>query len=376
MKTIQTALTGRDNNFDFIRFAAALFVILNHSYFLLPNEIDFVSAYTDNRYDIGKFCVATFFIISGLLITRSFHRANNIGEYVAARVLRIYPGLIFVVFFTVFVLGPLLTTHSLSDYFTDPATYDYLFTNTFIGRVEFLLPGVFENNYREGLVNGSLWTLPNELACYIVVAIIGLAHSRMFKASLFFLALFLAVYYYKFFSPEDRFNFFLHGLYFASGAAAYLLRDKIVLNKWAFLIAAVVLVGNVLFNTAHYPSVLITVITLAYVVLYCSFIKTTRVKNFAKKGDYSYGIYIWAWPVQQMVVQFVPNLSVLSLFLISSSITMVFAYCSWHLIEKRAMQLKKQLFNEAGAVPALVAARSKSMVLLTKVRQALIRPFY
>jgi peptidoglycan/LPS O-acetylase OafA/YrhL len=83
-------LTGKDNNFDFIRFVAALLVIVNHSYYLLPVVEDPLLTFTSDRYNIGKIAVAIFFIISGILITQSFTRAKSLFNYFTSRALRLF----------------------------------------------------------------------------------------------------------------------------------------------------------------------------------------------------------------------------------------------------------------------------------------------
>lgn len=366
------SLTGKENNFDFIRFIAALLVIVNHSYFLLPVVEDPLLTFTFDRYNIGKIAVAIFFIISGILITQSFQRAKSLFNYFTSRALRIYPALIFVIFITVFILGPLLTTYSLQEYFAHTQTHKYLLFNMTMVKAEYFLPGVFESNYREGFVNGSLWTLPNELACYVAVAIIGMFRSRKVRAGMVLLVLFLGVFHYKFLN-EQKAAFFLHGLYFASGALAYSLRNKIVLDKYAALIAFAVLVINILFNKFLLASVFISAFTMTYVILYLAFTKTGWFKNFTKHGDFSYGLYIWGWPVQQVVSMKVPNLTVFSFFLITTGITLVLAFISWHFIEKKALVLKKYIYSKNAGDKTLYTVLNRNLTML-RLKEVLMKP--
>ena len=365
------SLSGKDNNFDFIRFIAALLVIVNHSYFLLPVVEDPLLTFTSDRYNIGKIAVAVFFIISGILITQSFQRTKSLFNYFTSRALRIYPALIFVIFITVFLLGPLLTTYSLQEYFAATQTHKYLLFNITMVKAEYFLPGVFENNFRQGFVNGSLWTLPNELACYVAVAIIGMFRSRKMRAGMVLLVLFLGVFHYKFLN-EQKDAFFLHGLYFASGALAYSLRNRIVLNKYAALIAFVVLVTNILFNKLLLASAFITAFAMTYVILYLAFANTSKFKNFTKHGDFSYGLYIWGWPVQQVVCMKVPNLTVFSFFLISTAITFVFAFISWHFIEKKALVLKKYIYSRNAADKTLYTLLQRNLTML-RLKEVLMK---
>jgi peptidoglycan/LPS O-acetylase OafA/YrhL len=364
-------LTGKDNNFDFIRFVAALLVIVNHSYYLLPVVEDPLLTFTSDRYNIGKIAVAIFFIISGILITQSFTRAKSLFNYFTSRALRIYPALIFVIFITVFILGPLLTTYSLKEYFTATQTHKYLLFNITMVKAEYFLPGVFESNHKE-FVNGSLWTLPNELACYIAVAIIGLCRSMKIRAGMVLLVLFLCVFHYKFLN-EQKAAFFLHGLYFASGALAYSLRNKIILNKYAALIAFFVLAINILFNKFLLISVFISAFSMTYVILYLAFANTRLFKNFTKHGDFSYGLYIWGWPVQQIVILKVPNPTVFSFCLISTGITLIMAFISWHFIEKKALVLKKYIYSRNAADNTIYTILQRNLTML-RLKEVLMKP--
>src|SRR5690606_29965057 len=156
----------------FIRLSAAIAVIYAHSYPLTSSFEDPLKNFSSDKISFGSLAVAIFFIISGLLISQSFHRSDLL-KFTVARILRIYHALVVITLLSVFILGPVFTNFSWSSYFTDRMTLKYLF-NVFSIRIQHHLPGVFENNYYPNTVNGSLWTLPIEIACYGLIASIGL----------------------------------------------------------------------------------------------------------------------------------------------------------------------------------------------------------
>ncbi|MHA0856174.1 acyltransferase family protein [Paenibacillus sp. CMAA1364] len=164
-------LKGRSNNLDFIRLIAAISVILSHSYPLTGQQTEIFSLISGGQWTLGGISVAIFFVISGFLVSRSFEN-SSITQFIKNRLLRIFPGLVVVTLLSVIVLGPLLTTIPLSEYFKNHSTLSYI-NNAFLMDVQFSLPGVFEQNLYPNAVNGSIWTIPYEVLCYIGIAIVG-----------------------------------------------------------------------------------------------------------------------------------------------------------------------------------------------------------
>ena len=128
---------SRNNNFDILRFFAALHVLILHGVLLFGND--------NQNWFVALNGVAVFFIISGFLVTRSWCDNPNIFAFLKKRILRIFPALIAVVLFTALILGPIVTTLPLKEYFTDSAFFNY-FKNIFLYEIYHLLPGVFQNN--------------------------------------------------------------------------------------------------------------------------------------------------------------------------------------------------------------------------------------
>lgn len=339
-------IQGRDNNFNLIRIIAAYAVLVNHSFTLATGRLNAQPFRMTIGMTIGDLAVDIFFLMSGFLVTASLLTRQSTIEFVWARVLRIYPALLTVLLLTVFGLGPLFTKLSMYYYFTDPKLYKYfLKCLTLITGVAFELPGVFVGNPYEKLVNGSLWTLQYEVIMYAILAIIWALLSvmpsfrqRAFKCTIISGAFLTGIYLIL-----VDFILFGHFFYlFFTGSAFFILRDRIILSHSIFIICLSVLL------LATYNTHMLTIsymTTLPYILFYVAYIPSGFIREYNKLGDYSYGVYIYAWPVQQSIAALVPGVSILSMVIISSATTLVFAALSWHLLEKRALNLKGHCVN-------------------------------
>lgn len=351
------SLQTRENNFDFLRFAAASLVLLVHSYPLTgrrPDEpIELLTGYENG----GSFAVAVFFVISGYLITASWLNSSSARSFLIKRALRILPALILAVLLAALVIGPLVTDLSFSNYFSSPLTWTYLQNILLVTQYE--LPGVFTANTYPGVVNGSLWTLPLEVMMYIGVVVMGL--TGILNRRLIFLP--LAAFAIAHFWLRERLgidsflveNIFKLGLFYYTGSALYLYRDSIPWRGWiaGILVAALVLS----FHEAAGPFVY--VVALPYLVIYLAYAPIPLISRFGKYGDFSYGMYIYAFPFQQLTVYLLGHeIGVLRLTLIAAVPTLILAVLSWHLIEAPAMKLKQRF----SGVPQAGLAAPKTVV--------------
>ncbi|MEH7374540.1 acyltransferase family protein [Neobacillus drentensis] len=337
-KNIDQCINSRKNNLDFIRFVAATLVLFSHSYPLSTgnNMSEPFGLLTLGEMTFGELAVSIFFVISGFLITQSFDRSKDPIYYFKARILRIFPGLAFCLLLAAFLLGPIFTELSVIDYIMNRETYDYLSTIS-LYRIQYDLPGVFLTNVWPNAVNGSLWTLWYEFFFYIVVAILGV--TRLLDKRIVLLGFFLATALYflgrgAFYT--DLFRYFSAGMFF------YLFRKKINLNGWLACVSFIILV---LTMKTGYFSYSFTIFG-SYLIFYLAFETRLKVHNFGKYGDFSYGIYIYAFPLQQLMIYLFDNkLTPWENFLLSFPVTMLFAIVSWYLVEKRALKYKKLSFK-------------------------------
>ena len=337
------------NNFDALRLIAATMVIVHHTstFHILP----FKPAADLNFGFIG---VATFFIISGYLIMMSWDRNPVLTRFMWARVLRIFPGLIAAVAFTAFVIGPLLTTLPLGTYFTSSETFRYLFTTDLI-HLDQSLPGVVFNYGYPVSVNTPLWTLPVEFKMYLFVAILGVAgalRSRMFVLGAFVVACLGAyrptgaVFGFLTYWGISAFITGLLGatnnypLFFLMGSLLFLFKDLVRFD------ARIAIPLLIVWLASHYTShnELASMVCLPYVVLWAGLQSTRGLRDVSRVGDLSYGLYIYAFPIQHVWMKWTGLNArgygkLLCLVFVT---TAPIAFLSWHVVEKRAMRFKSR----------------------------------
>ena len=324
------------NNFDFVRLVAASMVLYSHHFILagLPEEPKVFGIIS-----FGHLAVVMFFSLSGYLVTQSWQSDPHIFRFAMRRILRIWPALAAVVIFCALILGPLVTSAPLLDYFENGGTWSY-FQNLIIPRA-FHLPGVFENNPYPLSVNGSLWTIPIEVLCYMVLGAAGFL-GLMKKRSVWLTAIgiYLIWYYFKN-SPDTHGTFHMRldlWTYFLLGSAIYTLRPWWQSRAWQ---CAAVLFGSSLIFWHIGLRHLSVLLSLPFCVIAFSQAKTPFICQTGRYGDFSYGIYIFAFPVQQSLMWgWSDQLGFYQLLIISFILTLILACLSWHLIEEPALKLK------------------------------------
>ncbi|HEX9168645.1 MAG TPA: acyltransferase [Roseiarcus sp.] len=337
---------GRDNNFNLIRLAAALSVLGGHSVAVLglPSSREFF--FDHLGLSVAEMAVDVFFVTSGFLVAASLVNRGDVIAFLWARALRIYPALWGMLVLTVFVLAPALTTLPLADYFASPKTQSYFVKcATLLGGVRYSLPGVFETNPLHAEFNGSLWTLPIELRlyCYLAAGWLVLAAAPAIRlramsiaapvAACAFLILILRgrLFGAPFNAADTRVFMFLYG------TSLYLWRDKIPVTSGILFAALACLLLASVNEQAFF---VIYVLCLAPLVLHLAYLPKGRVRAFNDWGDCSYGVYIYAFPIQQTLAFLFPGMPLIAMILGSGAITLSVAALSWTLIERRALALK------------------------------------
>lgn len=337
---------GRDNNFNLIRFISALAVILSHSYPLTIGEGVLEPFEKTIGLSLGEIAVHIFFVTSGFLVTGSLIRNNNIKDFFLSRILRIFPALIASALLVILLCGILETQLSLSEYFQNPQTYKYFFSNSIliIKSVVYFLPSVFLDNPYKGVVNGSLWSLPWELRMYVILGVSFFIFKK--KANFIMLAIYLVSLFY-FFYNEFILNidivFFNHLFYlsilFFSGSILYIYSHTIPINKYIFFCILFLLILLPFFFDLKVFKFFYFLL-FPYIVIFLAYMPKGPIRLFNRLGDYSYGLYIYAFPIQQMVVSFFGNMTPIELFNFSFPITLILSILSWGVIEKPALKLK------------------------------------
>ena len=342
MRVIDDFIQGRDNNYNVIRFFAALAVIYSHSFPLTGTGGD-PSIVPGESY--GGFGVSVFFILSGFLVARSWDNNPRFFSFMLARGLRIYPALAVALALSIFVLWGLFGTGNLEDYLSNVITIDYFVKNMQMlpNEVRYNLPGIFESNPLKGAVNGSLWTLPWELWMYVAIAGCGLL--GFFRAPKLFALCCVGLIAANVWNQwthtyTDYYPYYflkLSSLFF-SGVFCYLSRRLIPMNLGVLTVFFAVFF--VLMNKNIPLFVALFSLMMPYLVLGCAYLIKGPIRQFNRLGDYSYGLYIFAFPIQQACVSLNPGIGPMKLFCMSAVLTLVLSVLSWHLVEKPALVLK------------------------------------
>jgi peptidoglycan/LPS O-acetylase OafA/YrhL len=337
--------------FNALRLVLAVLVLCWHSV-LVTTPAEFPKAILNGLYrPFFLFRVPMFFCLSGFLLTGSIIRVKSLKVFLVNRVLRIFPSLWMEVFLTGFALGPLMTAYSLRDYFGDRKFFYYMLN--LIGRVHNHLPGVFGGNVAQYTVNLSLWTLPIELKCYAVLCL--LIASRLLFSKTFMLASVVALMIVKLVSPYiplfsqdatssiylmespgNQFHVYIMFSSFIVGCAAYIWRDHIPLNKWLFGLSVVSFFALTALGLASW----LVPLEIGYATVWLGLLSIPRLPFFGG-GDYSYGIYLYAFPIQQTIVHLFPPLRHWYWNIALALPLAIFAaYLSWNYIEKPILALR------------------------------------
>lgn len=373
---------GKDNNFTLLRLIAAIAVVFTHSVAVLGiawNADFFVSHFGRS---IGEMCLDMLFVTSGFLVTASLLTRPDLVEFFWARALRLYPALWLMLGVTVFLLAPCVTTLSPEAFFSSGETWNYLRkSGSVLGGIRYSLPGVFDAMPLKGEFNGSLWTLPVEARMYFYLAATWLAFALWpgrRRQAIRFLAPFIAVAYGAmvarvrltggaFSGPDIAIFMWLYG------SALYYWRDKIP-TSWSVLAGLAAVLAAASFDKR--VAFVAYLICWAPIVLHLAYLPGGFVRRFAKSGDYSYGVYIYAFPAQQSLAFLFPKISLINLLLGSAAIAFTAAGLSWHLLEKRALGMKHKCAAVTERCWGAVVARLGAMVRADSVLASLRLPLF
>lgn len=334
------------NCFDFLRFFFAANIVLAHlSELSQSKSLEFLYLFSNSSV-----AVQGFFIISGFLVAKSYTNTSSLKEYFIKRAKRILPAYVLVLLFSVITLS-FFSSFSFLDYFTNISVYQYLGWNSiFLNFMHPCLPGLFENNLMCA-VNGALWTLKVEEGFYIVLPLIFCAIKRSKKPILILLGLYvLSIMYWfvmDFYLNKPLLAKQLPGYlaYFVTGIFLFLNFDFVQQKKNTILIVAALLL--ILSSFLDFQIDLLHPAAFGTIVIIAAY-SLPFLNNFGKYGDFTYGLYIYHFPIIQLFRQYNlfekynPILMAFAVILI----TLFFAVFSWFIIEKRFLdRYKKGLTN-------------------------------
>ncbi len=340
--------TNRDNNFKLVAFCCALTVLFSHSFPLSGGPANILLFVPELGMTYGSIAVDILFIISGFFITRGFLNRRSSWQFLRSRLLRIYPGMLVATLFCVLVIGLVFTTRELSAYLFDEQTLKFIKRNTLLySSVKFFLPEVFQGNPYSPAVVGSVWTLPYQLKAYMLLMVSVLLFQRFVGdieqgvPRLIYIGLASGLIGLnivdRIVNVVDADYLRLFAMFF-TGSSCYLLRDRILLSyrRMGFVLLAL-FISYYLHTGLFY---LVYALGIAYILMCIAYLPGGWVRRFNRQGDYSYGIYIYGFTMQQSIMAVAGELTPVQLFGYAAIATLSMAFLSWHLVEKQALKLK------------------------------------
>lgn len=348
--------TGK-NNFNLLRFAFASLVIFSHSYPIATGSESHepLMMLSHGQLTLGTLAVSSFFIISGYLIAQSWTKKPVAASYLNKRVRRIYPGFLVAAAVSAFIVTPLFSETSFRQVITPQFAQDFVLKAL---QLSFLQPAAgFVGNPAAGPVNGSLWSIPFEFWCYIGLMAVGLA--GLLKRPNWLLVGLLLLVVLNF--VVQRYNLKISGKvfgrifgyptmwaqvlpYFVAGMTFFAFGNRI---KYRASLAAVAAVFMLIGCAVPYGMIFVLPFAAAYIILWLAFIPNQRAADFARNGDYSFGIYLYAFPISQTIAHFTGPTSPFLIFAIAWPASVALGALSWHLVEHRFM--RKNRFSTAPA---------------------------
>jgi len=347
--TVSEALQAsrQSSGFDILRIGLALSIILWHTVQVCYGPQAENWFWTGPLRPLVYLLVPSFFALSGFLVTGSLER-NDITKFVFYRLVRIYPALILEITLSALIFGAIFTNIPLAEYFRSGELFNYLLNITGVrSLMSFTLPGVFEANPSH-IVNGQLWSIPIEFECYLILVLMN-AFGVLKKVHVVALALYVVAFAYMGVMiathrhlptpvrPQD-------GLVIASficGVIVYLLRDKIKISPSLFLMSFLAMWSLFLYASTE----LLAVFPLTYCTIWVG-VQNLRFSWVRHIGNYSYGVFLYGFSIQQAVYSTFPLCRTpLPNFIVSAIIALMISAVSWHLVELRAIENRNKMYH-------------------------------
>ncbi len=344
---------SRENNYNILRMIAAATVMYGHMYVLMGNGAPVL--YANEVNSIG---FKMLMVLSGYMITQSCIYDSKVSHFVIKRVFRLIPALIFYSLIAIMVIGSIFTVLPISEYFKHGYTWKYLYN--ILLNPQFNLPGAFESNPYPYAVNGSLWGLPIEVSCYILIYVILKLLCKIRWRKIFF-SIFvigiciLQVCHMVYFPMKscvvwgtNWFQALTLLPYFFIGALYAVTKLKSYCNIQS---AFILLIISVLVKSDIYViNEMMAMLIIPYIIISFGECSEPIFAKCFRAMDITYGIYLWGFPVQQMVIKKVIvdaqcNMGINMLFVISFAITVLLSAITWALVEKPASIVMKKILK-------------------------------
>jgi peptidoglycan/LPS O-acetylase OafA/YrhL len=336
---------------NLIRLLAALAVLVSHSYPVSGKGPD----PSIGKIPVGELAVSVFFVLSGFFIYSSSAQ-HSLKNFTILRVARIFPALVFVNAVVILVIGPILSvTSGQTKYWsTEPNPFDYFVLNSILVTGLQSTIGVLLSSVPFAyVINGSLWTLPTELHSYLLCACLAVI-SRVVKSNIpvyICLIVFALIYILDYLNISPIQSFFTTAslklfLIFFTGAVCSTLRisGKMRLSWWLLYICLVTLIFLLVGRELAPFLFWFLIPAIAYTPN-----EITRSFMILHERDYSYGLYLWAFPIAQVMVYFKFVDTALSLAILGGCLALLCAIFSWHLVELPVLKASRRYISRRPA---------------------------
>jgi peptidoglycan/LPS O-acetylase OafA/YrhL len=348
----------RHNAIGFLRFLFAAAVIWSHAYGLGGFGYDPIGVFSNHAFSGGLLAVGGFFVLSGFLITRSYESTPSLGRFVWHRFLRIFPGYWVCLAIVAFGFASLAFAHEHGMAFPLFSSGDsgssYVFGNAALFIRQEGIAGLLAGLPFPFVFDGSLWTLQYEFLCYLLIGALGISGVfRRAPAAVAIISLWLFFIYagllreYATHGMPIALNLLSLFVYFGFGASAYLFRERIPMRSWIAAAAA----AGLIFGLVLQPAALLVAPSMSYLTLYAAM--NLPVRSFDRRIDLSYGLYIYAFPVAQLLSLYrVNQLGFLPYLAAGSSIAVALAAASWFGVERPCLSLKSVVLKTGAGISA------------------------
>lgn len=352
--------------FDLLRLIAASAVVFSHAFLIADFTEDNEPFFKLTGQIIGVAGVYVFFVLSGFLISESAHRTKNLGKFAIRRAARILPAFLLCNFIVVIISGIFYARHGALDFFLDFSTWKHLMrvllfqdTGLYYEKIEFY-PSQQNNNWLPHIANGVLWTIRLEVTCYLFVAFFSiiLRIKGIYLAATAILSVGLLYIFSNSYETIASSRYVSDVLFIAPSFAAgiilnSLFRRRLASGPFAALSSAVLVITFVTWNDWASNAHLVFPFLIAYPVFWLGQQNHAIFSYYSRWGDPSYGIYLWGWPVTQVLRGATgPDWTGYSLTAIALPITIVLGYASWHYLEAPTLRLAKHWIGRSDKVAA------------------------
>jgi len=352
--TVAEAIKRPFDNFTALRLALAVAVVVSHAFSVGTGRHADEPLHALTGYTLGEHGVNGFFAVSGFLVAMSWDRRGGALPFAAARLLRVFPGLIAAVLATALAIGGAMTTFPIGDYAKDARVWSMIWVTITTFKSATTLPGVFEGNPLRWPIS-TVWTLRYELMCYGGLLAYGMLGGFRRPALMLGAAVGATLTLAGLASlgpvPKGQETALRLPLIFACGSLAYLYRDRLTLRP--ILAAAAIAVPAIAKFAAPPLYAPLLFVGFAYLCLFVAMAPGLSHPRLEPPWDISYGVYLYGWPVQQALQALYPTIPGWIMLGPALILTGLCAALSWVAVEKPALAFKNRLMAKRSEARSL-----------------------